>query len=279
MPIYEVAHVHEPEHAFLDHIHFRSGGAEGRPVTKNCRAEQYTYVCNTTYEFPAPVDMVDAECTLASITVPNHVHILHAYKGEKSDQAVFDLSSTKAEIWFRPPTAFETGVRAGGAGFMRAAGGLAPLLFIAALVLAARTRQELILSAIAFIVAEAAACAFAPRMSVRFSPQFIEAAAALTIAYLAFEIIMLPKSGKRWLIVGVLGVFHGLYFSIFLKDSGDRLAPFLMGVVLAELLLIAVLAAAVYVLVRVTRTARAIPVTASLLLAVGVTWFVIRLGG
>jgi hypothetical protein len=112
---------------------------------------------------------------------------------------------------------------------------------------------------------------------VQLSPRFIEAAAALTIAYLAFEIILLPDSGKRWMIVGVLGLFHGMYFSIFLASSGFHLPAFLSGVVAAELLLIAVFALVLGRLISMARIPRAVPIAASLLLAVGVVWFVLRL--
>ena len=277
IPSYEVAHVREPDHALLEHIHFRSGGAEGKLVQKNCQDQQGTYICTATYDFPAPVEVLDVDCTFAAITVPNHVHLLHAYKGDKSDQAVFDLSFTNAEVRFRPPTAMETGVREGGAGFMRAVGGLAPLLFLASLVLAARTRRELALSTAAFIAAEGLACALAPSLSLRLSPRFIEAAAALTVAYLAFEIMLLPQSKNRWLIVGVLGLFHGMYFSIFLAGSGYHLAPFLAGVMAGELLLISLFALVLRGILRLAKIPRAVPVAASLLLTIGVVWFFVRL--
>src|SRR5580704_18392841 len=193
IPMYEVAHVHEPEHTLLDHVRFESGGAWGKPSGQTCRQEQDTYICTADYQFPAAVETLQAECTLASVTVPNHVHLLRAYRGDKTDQAVFDLSYTQAEIRFRPPTAFETATREISAGFMRAAGGLAPLLFLLRLVLAARSHRELLALTASFIVAETLACAVAPRITVPLSPRFIGAAAELTIAYLAFEIILLPQ--------------------------------------------------------------------------------------
>jgi hypothetical protein len=220
---------------------------------------------------------VQVECTLASVTVPNHVHLLRAYRGDKTDQAVFDLSYTQAEIRFRPPTAFETATREISAGFMRAAGGLAPLLFLVALVLAARSRRELLALTASFMVAEALACAVAPRITIPLTPRFIEAAAALTIAYLAFEIVLLPQSSMRWLVVAVLGLFHGTYFAAFLTESGYHVATFLTGVVLCELLLIAFFAFLLDRLVRLSFLRRAVPVAASLLLAVGIGWFLIRL--
>ncbi|HYL36392.1 MAG TPA: HupE/UreJ family protein [Bryobacteraceae bacterium] len=277
IPMYEVAHVREPEHTLLDHVRFRGAGAWAKPSGQSCSQQQDSYVCTADYQFPAPVDALEVECTLAKVTVPNHVHLLHAYRGDKSDQAVFDLSFTTAEIRFRPPTPLETATREMTGGFMRAAGGLAPLLFLAALVLAARTRRELAALTLSFLAAEAVACAIAPRISLSLSPRFIEAAAALTVAYLAFEIILLPDSRHRWLVVGVLGLFHGAYFSIFLAQSGYHARTFLGGAVLAELLLIAVFGLILGLLARFRWMHRAVTVSATLLLVTGVVWFFFRL--
>lgn len=274
IPMYEVAHVRDPARTLLDHVRFIGGGAWGKPSSQACKDEQGTYVCTADYQFPAPVDALDVECTLASVTVPNHVHLLRAYRGDKTDQAVFDLSFTTAEIRFRPPAAWETALQEIAAGFMRAAGGPAPLLFLASLVLAARGRRELVTLTLAFLAAEALACAAAPRIAFPLSPRFIEAAAALTVAYLAFEIILLPNSGMRWLVVGVLGLFHGAYFSMFLAESGYHAATFLCGVAAAELVLIAVFA---LVMFRLSRIQRLTPVAASLLLTIGMVWFFVRL--
>jgi hypothetical protein len=277
MPMYEVAHVHEPEHTLLDHVRFRGAGVWAKPSSESCRQEQDTYVCAAEYHFPAPVETLRAECTLASVTVPNHIHLLRAYRGDKSDQAVFDLSYTQAEIRFRPPTAFETATREIAAGFMRAAGGLAPLLFLVSLALAARSRRELVALTASFLAAEALACAIAPHLRLSLSPRFIEAAAALTIAYLAFEIILLPQSSSRWMVVAVIGLFHGAYFAAFLNESGYHLPTFLAGVMFCELLLIGLFAFLLDRLTRLTFLRRAVPVAASLLLAVAIAWFLLRL--
>jgi hypothetical protein len=114
-------------------------------------------------------------------------------------------------------------------------------------------------------------------MTLSLSPRFIEAAAALTIAYLAFEIVLLPHSSMRWLVVAVLGLFHGAYFAAFLTESGYHLATFLTGVVICELLLIGLFAFLLDRVVRLSFLRRAVPVAASLLLAIGVGWFFLRL--
>lgn len=277
MPMYEVAHVREPEHTLLDHIRFKGGGSWAKRITQSCADQQGTYVCTAAYEFPATVEELEIECTYPSVTVPNHVHLLRAYRGDKTDQAVFDLSFTTSEIRFRPQTALETAIKESGAGFMRAAGGLAPLLFLASLVLAARSRRELIELTAAFLASESLACFYVQRITFPLSPRFIEAAAALTIAYLAFEIILLPNSRMRALVVAVLGQFHGAYFAIFLAQSHYNAVTFLAGVAIAEISLIAVFAVVLGVLTRYAKLRRAVPVAASLLLTVGVVWFFIRL--
>jgi hypothetical protein len=75
----------------------------------------------------------------------------------------------------------------------------------------------------------------------------------------------------------VLGLFHGAYFSIFLVESGYQALTFLAGVLLAELLLIAVFAVILSRLARFRWMHRAVPVLASLLLLTGVVWFFFRL--
>ena len=277
IPMYEVAHVREPEHTLLDHVRFKSGGAWGKRSNESCREDQGTYICSADYEFPAPAEELTVECTLASVTVPNHVHLLRAYRGDKTNQAVFDLSFTTADVRFRPPTAWETAMKEIAAGFMRAAGGLAPLLFLASLTLAARSRRELAALTVAFLTAEGLACLLMPKVGVPLSPRFIEAAAALTVAYLAFEILLLPQSRIRWLIVGVLGLFHGAYFSVFLAESGYGAAGFLCGVAIAELFLIILFAFILSRLIRLKAIPRAVPIAAGLLLTIGLVWFFVRL--
>ena len=279
MPSYEVAHVTDPDRTLLAQIHFRSGGALGRVIEQSCRTQDGTYVCNATYQFPTPVDSLDVHCHYATVTVPNHVHLLRAHRGDKVDQAVFDMSYTSAELRFRPPSAWEVAARELAGGFLRAVGGVAPVLFLASLVLAARSRRELAALTAALFAGEVAACLAGPWMMAWLSPPFIEAAAALTIAYLAFEIVLLPKSKNRWLVVAILGVFQGTWFALFLNGSGYGVTIFLGGVLAGELLVIGIMALLIWKLVPAGMLRRVVPVAASVLLAVGLVWFFVRLRG
>ena len=270
MPLYEITHVRNPERVLLEHVRF-----EGARMTHSeCRTEaaRDSFICSADYAFPAPVDRVDVECTLASVTVPNHVHLLRAELGGKRDEAVFDLGFTRASLRFRPPTPFETAVTQSGAGFVRALGGAVQVLLLAALVIAARSRRELLAIAAMFVLGQCASTLLMPHLSWQPAARFVEAATALAVAYLAVEILLLPEAGARWLVAGVLGLFHGMYFDLFVRNTGYSAGLVLAGAVLAEA---AAIALAALLLSRAGRMTK--QVSAAALLVIGMTWFFIRL--
>jgi hypothetical protein len=275
MPLYEVSHITAPEKTLLDHVRF--SGA--RMIAGSCTADaaQAMYVCHSDYEFPAAPTQLDIDCTLAAVTVPNHVHLLRAEMGGRHDQAVFDISFTHATLRFRPPTAVETAVTQSGAGWMRALGGAAQLLFLAALVLAARTRREMIALTAMFLAGQIACVLAMPHMGWQPAPRFVEAAAALTVAYLAVEILLLPQAGARWAIAGILGVFHGLYFHLFLQNTDYGAAWVLVGATLAETAAISIFALLFSRIARVARAWHPVQVSAVGLLLFGLLWFGLRL--
>jgi len=279
LPLYEVPHVANPEQSLLTHISFASGGRQARMLNASCQVDTppSSYVCAADYEFPAPVDSLDVECTFYAVTVSNHVHLLRVVNGKKNDQALFDISFPRATLRFRPPTALETAAKQAGGGFVRALGGLVQILFLASLVLAARSRRELFVLAATFLAGQIAAAVIVPHTAWQPPARFVEAAAALTISYLAVEILLLPKAGMRWLIVAVLGGFHGLYFALFLSTTGY--SPFLVlaGAALSEIAFMAVCALLFSFLGRRLAAIKPVPVSASVLLAIGLAWFFLRL--
>lgn len=276
MPLYEVSHVQSPERSLLQHIRFFSAGREARMLRSQCAADaaRDSYVCTADYEFPAPVEQLEVECTFPSITVPNHVHLLRAQMGSKQDQGIFDLTFTRTTLRFRPPTALEVAATQSGAGFVRALGGVAQVLFLIALVLAARGRKELLALSAMFLAGQMAAVFIVPHTAWQPAPRFVEAAAALTVAYLAVEVLLLPQAGARWLVAGILGAFHGLYFCLFVQNTGFRPEPVLAGAALAELAALAILA---LLLLRTGALIHRAGETA--LLLCGLFWFVLRLKG
>jgi hypothetical protein len=212
IPMYEVAHVTNPETALLDHVKFEGA----RRTSSNCREMDGAYICRAEYEFTDPVpDKLEVECTLFQITVPNHVHLLYAVQGPNSDQAVFDQSFRQVEVRFHPPSRAELIAKDGAAGIGRLLKSVSGLLFLVVLVLASRNIREAGILTVAFLAGEWLARPLAPRIPLAFSPEFLEAVLALTVAYLAAEIVFLPDSQARWAVVPILGIAHGLAFAAF----------------------------------------------------------------
>ena len=275
MPQYELAHVASPDRVLLEHIRF----AGAKLVRSSCAPDsaQDMFVCSADYEFATPVETLEVECTFPSITVANHIHQLRVEKEGKHDQALFDISFPRATLRFRPPTPLETAISEGSAGFMRALGGAVQVLFLAALALAARSRKELFALTGMFLIGQIGSVLIVPHTSWQPAPRFVEAAAALTIAYLAVEILVLPQAGARWLVAAALGAFHGLYFHLFLQTTEYRPGFVLAGAALAETVVIGLLALAFSRIARVARSLHPVQVSASALLIFGMAWFFLRL--
>ncbi len=208
IPMIEVAQMANPE-TILNYIHFDGGHRR----SAKCADEDGTYVCHASYEFETLVpERLGVECRFFEVTVPNHVHWLHAVRGANSDQEVFDQSFPKSELRFRPPSKLETFGRAFGQGFVRAAMNWIGLLFLLGLAIAAPRAW---LPFACFLIGEAAAVLIGPKIPWPLAPRFLEAAMALTVAYLAVEILMVSDAKNLAWIVAVLGVFHGLRVSGF----------------------------------------------------------------
>jgi hypothetical protein len=208
IPMVEVAQMANPA-AILDYIHFDGG----HRTSAKCADEDGTFVCHAAYEFPFLVpDKLGVECRFFDATVPNHVHWLHAVRGANSDQEVFDQAFPNSELRFRPPSRTETFFREFGLGMARAGRNWIGLVFILGLAIAA---PRAVLPFGGFLLGEAAAILIGPRIPWPLGPRFLEAAMALTVAYLAVEILMASSANNLGWIVAVLGVFHGLSVSGF----------------------------------------------------------------
>jgi len=262
MPLYEVAHAAHPETELLAHIHF----AGAKLTHSSCHVEDAAYVCRGEYEFARlPKDSLDVECTLYQVTVPNHVHLLTAMRGANTDQVVFDQRFPGGAVRFHPPSRAETIGRESAAGAARSLQSAAGVLFLIGLALAARSKTEAVTIAVVFLVAEWAARPLGPLLPVTLSVRFLEATLALTVAYLAVEVLLLPEGRSRWMIVAVLGLCHGLSFAGFP-------ATYLSGASLVQAVVLVMLATGV---LRMPRSW--LRPAAALLLAAALGWFVLRL--
>lgn len=262
MPMYEISQLADPQNALLSHIRF----GDGHRTKASCQEEDGTYVCHSEYEFPGlHPDSLDVECTLYQVTVPNHVHLLTATQGPNSDQLVFDQTLNDGEIRFHPPSRAELIARQLISGARKAAQNGAGLLFLVALALAARSRGEAVTLAAVFLMSEWLARLVGPRLPVALSARFFDAALALTVAYLAVELLMLPDGKLRWLIVAVLGLFHGLSLAAFPPATQA-------GASAVQAVMIAPLAVGALRMPKIARRP-----SAALILLLAVAWFGFRL--
>jgi hypothetical protein len=258
-----------------------SEGQEVQRVTGSCQADENAglYRCQSVYTLAAPVDRLEIECTYAAVTVPNHVHVLRAVQGENTAQGIFDFSFTRSTIRFAPPTFTETLVTQAGAGLLRVVAGPFQLLFLLALALAGRSRRELLWLALAFVGAEVVAAVVVANIVWEPSARFVEAAAALTVAYLAVEILALPDAGHRWMVAACMGIFHGFYFGGFLRQADMQPAFVMTGAAVAELALLALFAWLLSRLKSAAASLRLVQAGAAVLFVVGIVWFVLRMRG
>ncbi len=277
MPLSEVPDGPDRERDLLEAFRVRSGGEEGARGAAACREErgQQVYVCEASFEFSQAPASVEVRCEFPYVTVPHHVHVLRSGEGEVARQTVFDITSVEAEVRFAPPTWRETVTTEFGAGLRKAVTSPELLLFMIALAFAGRTRRELAGCVGAFLLAQAAAALAGSALGWRPAAGFLEAAAALTVAYVAAEILFLPEAGRRWLVCAAMGCFHGLFLAAFLETARMSPSYFLPGALGAESVL--ALGAGAFRLSTVGR--RAERLGALLLLVTGLGWFALRMIG
>jgi hypothetical protein len=279
LPTYEAAHIPEPARDLFRHVSFSEGGSSARIVQQACRGEQQdaSFRCTAVYEFEAEPESVDVRCTFTEITVPNHVHVLRAVKAGAEDQAVFDMTFQNATLNFQPPSpAFQALAEIAG-GAVRGAAGAAQILLLVALVLAGRSRRELAALAVCWIISQAIVAVAVPWTGWYPAPRFVEAAAALSVAYLAVEILFFPTAAYRWAVVSVLGAIHGLYLALLLQTTGLHAAYLLAGAALAQLALIGVFAIVWRFISKAAGQLQPARIASLLLLVTGLGWFVVRL--
>jgi hypothetical protein len=278
MTKYEIGNVGDPTREIFDNIRFSSGFDAGVPIGEECHDDpgSANYLCAATYRFRSPVERLGVECTFYRITAPNHIHMLHAERDGKSDQAILDAAFPSATVAFRPPTSFEIFMEQSGSGAFRTGTNWAQVLLLVTIALASRSRREAVLLGAAFIAGECAATPMIIRAGWQPSPRFAEAAAALALAYLAFEILTFPASRGRWLLALLFGAFQGMYFSVFISDSGYRALYVLGGAAFA--------AASVLALCKIggrlgpwRRDSIVFKSASGALCAAGLAWFIVRL--
>ncbi|GAB1818866.1 HupE/UreJ family protein [Herbidospora sp. RD11066] len=164
--------------------------------------------------------------------------------------------------------------------------GLDHVLFLLALLLGAKRLRDVVQVATAFTVAHSVTLVLAAIGWVSVPGWIVEPLIALSIAFVALDNLLSPKSSHRLPVVFAFGLMHGLGFAGALSVDGPaslstlvNLLSFNVGIELVQLLLIAVAFPALLFLRRVV-TARVFmlgTVAAAVVVAgAGLVWFVER---
>ncbi|MBZ2177375.1 MAG: hypothetical protein K7J47_06690 [Acidobacteria bacterium] len=178
---------------------YRIAGATLRERT--CRTENEELVC--TYRFTNVPAAPRVICRLAEVLVANHVHVLTAQRDGAMARHVFSGPEREAEL------RFDGGVdplRDAWDGLRQAYSGWARMLLLFTIGFAARRRREAAAFGLALMAGQGAAL----WLALPASPRFVEAAAAIGVGYLAFEVWLLPEAGHRWAAVAGVGLLLGL---------------------------------------------------------------------
>ncbi len=259
MPRYEIADLKTPEQTLFDNIRFDGGHL----LEHQCREDQQSLTCTGKYLFNTDVDELKVSCRFAAVTVANHVHVFRATKADgKSDQAFFDVTFTETTLTFRPPTQAELFLKAATEGVRRGLIGFTTILFLFAIAVVAQDRKQF-LTLCGILIAVELVLATVP--TVNLSTKFLESAAALSTAYLAVEKLLVPNAGQRWLVVAILGIFHGLLFRFFNAEASPGFAA---GLFVSNLVWM--------IPASLARFAPAKPLAVALA-AIGAFWFCYRL--
>lgn len=170
-------------------------------ASRACAPDRQELVC--TYQFIAVPASPRIICRLAQALVANHVHVLTARRNGEIARQVFSGSVFEADLRFGGgqdplPAALD--------GVGQAFSGWARLLLLFSIGFAARSRREAMAFALALAISQTASLFLA----LPASPRFVEAAAAIGVGYLAFEVLMLPVAAHRWLAVAGVGLLLGL---------------------------------------------------------------------
>lgn len=204
VPLYELQHVPEPSRMLPDAISL----ANANRISAECKTRESNMECVMEYVYAAPPGEVRVQCKLSRVTVPNHVHVLHARRENNSDQAVFDSTMEQAVLRFRDAGPIESAIRA------------RPALLIGAFAVLATL--VMLVSGWGSAVAAPAGYAASLGLSFFFAPQFAEAVLALSIAYAAFETAFLPAGRWKWVLASVVSAALGLMIGPMLSGARPR---------------------------------------------------------
>lgn len=198
----------------------------------DCQPNGQELVCRIEYQFAAlPGELIEANVTLARVTVPNHVHIMRFLRGTTVRQAVFDRTFENERIDLHEIGKAELWSRAARMGFTQLL--YQPILILLLLVVS---------RPVPYIAAAAASFFVVLPDNFYAIPGFFELATAVSLCYLALEYLWFPNASGKWALLAAIGALEGAGLAILVRPTGPGAVAFGTGH-LAACLLVSLLGA------------------------------------
>lgn len=214
---------YEAEHTSHDALikAFRITGAQ--PGESSCKTVDAEIVCDIRFNFPSqPGEVIEANVSLARVTVPNHVHIMRLHRGNTMRQAIFDRTFEDERIDMREIGQLEVWWRSARMGFTQLI--YQPVVLLL-LILISRPGWFLTGASVAFLAV----------LPDRFYavPGFFELATSISVTYLAIEHLFFADASGKWLLAATIGALEGTALAVLSRPSGPGALPFGAGNLLA----------------------------------------------
>jgi hypothetical protein len=268
--------------------HFRLTAAGAAPsavlLERYARVDGTMLRLDLQYAFDASIGPIAITSTLDAVTQPDHRHLASVVRGGTTEQAVLDASRPEATFGGAPGTSLVTVRRFLTLGMEHIVTGYDHLAFLGAVLVGATTLIEVVKIVTAFTVAHSVTLGLATVGLVALPARLIETLIALSIAWVAAENLLAERVARRWRVTFLFGLVHGFGFSNVLRELALppatlalSLFAFNLGVEVGQVGFVALAFPLVTVAMRSAwRTPLALA-SSSLVLCLGVYWFVQRL--
>jgi hypothetical protein len=167
------------------------------------------------------VRRIAIELDLFGATSPGHLdHVRVTWRGRRPVHDVLVADGARWECAPGPSLVREATARSARAWLG------APLAFVLALALGCARRRTLLRAAAVWLVASSAAIVARAHEFVKLDERFVDLTAALSVAYLAADVLLHPRAHTRWVEALLFGVLHGVALgALFAEHRVDGAGP------------------------------------------------------
>lgn len=236
-----------------------------------------------TLEAPEPIGSVAVESDVLVELYPKHRTLTEIVAANISEQvALAPGASYERRLAERHP--WRTGASFVRLGIEHIFTGYDHILFLFGLLLVGRGLRNLVAVVTSFTIAHSITLALATLGAVEPVPWTIEAAIALSIAYIGLENLFVREPRYRWKITFLFGLVHGFGFAAVLRDMhlprtglAMSLFGFNIGVEVGQIAIVSLMYPALVMLSRTAYRTLVMRVASSAIAVVGLIWFYQRI--